>query len=69
MIDRLCTGTTLPVTDIQGNCVSDIPVAGGGSKKANAPVFSGTTAVYYRVTIRVLGPRNTTSMVQALLSR
>lgn len=67
VIDRLCQGPP-PVTDIQGKCFADAP-AGGGTKKAGAVVFSGTTAVYYRVTVRVSGPRNTVSMVQAILSR
>lgn len=67
VIDRLCQGPP-PVTDIQGKCFADAP-AGGGTKKAGAVVFSGTTTVYYRVTVRVSGPRNTVSMVQAILSR
>lgn len=67
VIDRLCTGPA-PVTDIVGKCYADAQT-GGGSHKANAPVFSGAQAVYYRVTVRVEGPRNTTSMVQAILSR
>ena len=67
VIDRLCQGPP-PVTDIQGKCFADAP-AGGGTKKAGAVVFSGTTTVYYRVTVRVSGPRHTVSMVQAILSR
>ena len=67
VIDRLCQGPA-PVTDLQGKCFSE-PGLGGGSKKAGAVVFSGTTTVYYRVTARVSGPRNTVSIVQAVLSR
>lgn len=66
VIDRLCNGP-LPVTDVQTSCVADAPL-GGGSKKANAVVFSSTSTVYYRVTVRVTGPRNTVSMVQAIVS-
>ena len=66
VIDRLCQGPA-PVTDIQGKCFSDAPL-GGGSKKANSPVFSGAAVVYYRVTVRVTGPRNAVSMVQAIVS-
>jgi len=66
VIDRLCQGPT-PVTDIQTKC-SSVASLGGGSKKANAPVFSSATAVYYRVTVRVTGPRNSVSMVQIILS-
>lgn len=67
VIDRLCKGPA-PVTDIQGNCFADDPIA-GGTKKAGGIVFSGSTVVYYRATVRVVGPRNTTSIVQAILSK
>ncbi len=67
VIDRLCQGPG-PVTDIQGKCFVDTPL-GGGSKKAGGVAFTASTAVYYRVTARVTGPRNTISMVQAILSR
>lgn len=67
VIDRLCNGP-VPVTDIAGNCYADALI-GGGTKKAGGIVFSGTQAVYYRATVRVEGPRNTVSMVQAILSR
>ena len=67
VIDRLCLGPA-PVTDLQGKCFSDAPL-GGGTKKSGGIVFSGTTTVYYQVTVRVSGPRNTVSMVQAILSR
>ena len=40
-----------------------------GSKKVGSPAYSGTTAVYYRVTVRVQGPRNAESYVQSLLSK
>lgn len=66
VIDRLCNGP-LPVTDIQGNCLADQP-KGSGSKKAGAVVFSSSTSVYYRVTVRVTGARNTVSVSQAMLS-
>lgn len=67
VIDRLCQGPA-PVTDISGKCYSDA-LAGGGTKKAGGIVFSSSQAVYYRVTVRVAGPRNTTSLVQAILAR
>ena len=67
VIDRLCQGP-IPVTNLEGMCFAT-PGLGGGSKKAGAVIFSGATTVYYRVTARVSGPRNTVSMVQAVLSR
>lgn len=67
VIDRLCDGPT-PVTDIAGKCYVDQPL-GGGTKKVGSSVFSGSQKVYYRVTVRVEGPRNTVSIVQAILAR
>ena len=52
VIDRLCNGPT-PVTDIAAQCLS---------------YGSSSVSVYYRVTVRVTGPRNTVSMVQAIIS-
>lgn len=41
--------------------------ASGGSQSVDAPEFSGVVYVYYRVTSRVVGPRNTISYVQSLM--
>ncbi|MDO8596028.1 MAG: hypothetical protein Q7R45_05335 [Sulfuricaulis sp.] len=68
VIDRLCQGPP-PVTDILGNCFAVAGVGGGGSSKPGAPSFAATPTVYYRLTARIAGPRNTISMVQAILSR
>jgi type IV pilus assembly protein PilX len=67
MIDRLCTGT-LPITDIQGSCVTSVP-SGGGSHRSGGVVFTSASKVYYRITVRVSGPRNATTMVQAMVGR
>jgi Tfp pilus assembly protein PilX len=66
VIDRLCEGPA-PVTDIVGRCVRDVGT-GGGTKKAGGIVFSASNVVYYRATIRVTGPRNTSSFVQAIFT-
>lgn len=68
VIDRLCRGPT-PVTDLLASCFADAGVGGSGSQKAGAAIFTATPTVYYRLTARVTGPRNTVSMVQAILSR
>lgn len=64
VIDRLCKGPT-PVTDIAGSCYAS-PLVGGGTKKSGGIVFSSTQQVYYRATVRVVGPRNTVSIVQTV---
>lgn len=69
VIDRLCTGV-IPVTNINGQCsASPSSGAGSGSKKAGATVFTGGQLIYYRISVQVTGPRNTTSYVQALALR
>ena len=68
VIDRLCQGPP-PVTNLLDSCFAEAGVGGSGSQKAGASVFSATSIVYYRLTARVAGPRNTVSMVQAILSR
>lgn len=67
VIDRLCNGPA-PVTDLNGKCLSDAPL-GGGSQKAGAPKFTGVTTVFYRVTVRVEGPRSTESFAQVIISK
>lgn len=67
VIDRLCLGPP-PVTDIQGKCFAEDPLS-SGTKKAGGIVFSGADTVFYRATVRVSGPRNTVSVVQAILSK
>ncbi len=68
VIDRLCNGPP-PVTDLLANCFAEAGTGGSGSKKAGTSIFTATLTVYYRLTARVTGPRNTVSMVQAILSR
>lgn len=74
-LHRLCGGTGAP-TDAAANCMR---VAGGGSSAATtggtkgvvtygAQALPGTFTIYYRVTVRVAGPRNTMSYVQAILN-
>lgn len=53
-------------------CVK-VPSAGSdagtkGSVAYGVQVLPGTTSVYYRVTVRIQGPRNTVSYVQAMLN-
>ena len=65
VIDRLCTGT-LPIVDPVASCFHEASVD-GASQSINKQVFTSVTMVYYRVTVRVTGPRNTVSVVQAIL--
>lgn len=64
VIDRLCDGPT-PVTNITARCMHTVD-SSVGSNKAGAVSFTSAQQVYYRATIRVVGPRNTVSIVQVL---
>lgn len=66
VIDRQCAGA-LPITDISRNCLIEAPKS-EGSRASGHAVFTSASKVMYRVTVRVLGPRGTSSLVQAILS-
>ena len=69
VVDRLCQGPP-PVVDLLASCFADSGAAtGSGSQAIHRQNFSATPTVYYRATARISGPRNTVSMVQAILSR
>jgi len=67
VIDRLCDGPA-PVTDVTAKCMNAAGTS-VGSKKAGAVSFSSAQQVFYRSTVRVVGPRNTVSIVQTLYAR
>ena len=67
VIDRLCDGPA-PVTNIVAKCMHT-ESSSVGSKKAGAVSFTSANQVNYRATVRVVGPRNTVSIVQTLYAR
>jgi type IV pilus assembly protein PilX len=67
LVERLCQGPT-PVANVTAQCLTNQNQQ-YGSRKVGSPSYSGTTAVYYRVTVRVRGPRNSESFVQSLLAK
>ena len=77
VIHRLCKGTGAP-TGASAGCVKAYAGGGGsgpgtgGTKGAaggyGGGALPGTSTIYYRVTVRVQGPRNTQSFVQAILN-
>jgi len=65
-IHRLCSGTGAPAG---ANCdASPTSRSGEGGSKSNVPQPSSPSAVYYRITVRVQGPRNATSFIQAVVA-
>lgn len=69
VIDRQCTspGDTLPVADLERQCIIG-PGDDIGSHRVGNVVFTPPPAVFYRVTVNIRGPRNTSSLVQASVS-
>ncbi len=68
IIHRLCQTAGAP-TAVGVNCAtSPSSTATGGSKGAGAIQLQYSSQVYYRITSRVAGPRNTVSYVQAIVA-
>lgn len=66
VIHRLCRAEGAPDG---ANCDASPDVrAGEGSSKGNAPQVQAPSIVYYRITVRVQGPRNANSFIQAVVS-
>lgn len=72
IIQRMCSGTgssqslsndctTSPV-DAAGTC------SGGSSCQTGKENLAATSQIYYRITVRVIGPRNTQSFVQSIVA-
>ena len=71
IIHRMCTQPNTPHdatnAGVQNECARYYPLSGstsGGSMQVGAPQFLGSPWLYYRVTTRVDGPRNTVSIIQ-----
>lgn len=65
VIDRLCSVS--PVTDVASQCQGDTS-SETSSAKVGAATYVSIGAVYYRATIRVTGPKNTETFIQALFA-
>lgn len=66
VIHRLCSQVGAPQS---ANCdASPTTRAGQGNSRGNVPTVNAPSAVYYRITVRVQGPRNATSFIQAVVS-
>jgi len=66
VIHRMCTQPDEPYNGVN-ECGLYFPLSSaavGGSMAVGAPQFLGSPQLYYRVTTRVDGPRNTLSVVQ-----
>ena len=69
VVHRLCAITGSP-TGPGNNCMTTTTAGGGSGSSMGVGIqtVSGTAVYYYRVTSRVIGPRNTVSYVQTLIT-
>lgn len=70
IIHRLCTQPGLAYNEGANQCASYTSSNNanvGGSLASDAPAFIGITYIYFRVTTKVVGPRNSTSYIQTLM--
>lgn len=67
-IQRLCSAEGEPYTGTLSCIGPPVTTSSGGSKGAGVVPLQRATAVYYRITSRIVGPRNTVSFVQTVLS-
>jgi Tfp pilus assembly protein PilX len=67
VIHRLCekAGSPESLQCLRGGATSSVGTKAGATYSSFA--LAGTSQVYYRVTVRVVGPRNTVSYVQVVL--
>lgn len=68
LIQRLCSANGAPYTTGVSCVGPPQTTATGGSKGAGAVRLERATAVYYRITSRIIGPRNTVSFIQTVIS-
>lgn len=70
VIHRMCVLPSTPYNDPAQECGTQTSRATseGGSNKSQAVQFEGPPILYYRVTTRVDGPRNTVTVIQTSLA-
>ncbi len=66
VIHRMCTTTGVPGSSSPNPCAVVTGTSAGNSSVAGSSPIP-YQRVYYRVTVRVLGPRNTVSVVQSMV--
>ncbi len=70
VVQRMCRSTGVPTpTQIANNCLTGIAVTGGNSNKncniGGCGNSNTAPSIMYRITSRVTGPKNTSSLMQA----
>lgn len=69
LIHRMCQTPNSPPNTTAATCQTYMPPVTGGSHTPGAPMITSPPIYYYRITVRVTGPRNTVSVVQAMVQQ
>jgi type IV pilus assembly protein PilX len=67
MIQRMCSGSGVPAVAGCSIVTGTTTVSGCAAKPPSPACLAATISTYYRITVRVDGPRNTVSYVQAVV--
>lgn len=71
IIHRMCSEANTAYNGGTNQCHMTLPSGGattGGSMLVGAAEFKGNPQLYYRITAKVVGPRNSVSIVQAVIA-
>jgi len=68
VIDRLCDNAGSPLGGASCTSSPVVNVAEGNSDEANTAQMTALSLVYYRITSRIAGPRNTVSYIQTIIA-
>ena len=70
VVHRMCSlpgASSGPTAPAAQECVTVSDPGKGGPKEAGTPALTGTSQVYFRVTARIEGPKNTVSYTQTMV--
>jgi len=68
IIDRLCASAGSPTGGANCSASTVASVASGSGEEAGEKAITSSSAIYYRITVRIAGPRNTVSFVQSMVT-
>lgn len=68
VIDRMCRNAGAKTAGASCSASPVVSVATGNAEEAGEVQLNAPSVVYYRITVRVAGPRNTVSYVQSVVS-
>lgn len=69
IIDRMCGNSGSPTGGANCTASTISSFATGSAEEGGEVSITAPSAVYYRITARIAGPRNTVSFVQAMVTR